>query len=529
MQERITDILIVGGGLGGVAAALAALRLGRKVILVEPGDWIGGQLTAQAVPPDEHPWIEGTGSTATYRRLRHGIREYYRRNYPLTAEARFDPHLNPGRGRVGPLCHEPQVSLSVLHELLSPFRADLQLEILTNHHAVCIETDGDHVLSVVIENRFTLEQLAIQAPFVLDATEFGDLLELADVEHVIGAESQAETGEPHAIDGDPDPLDQQATTWCFALDYRPGEKHTIEKPRDYAFWHEHRPDFWPGPMLSWVFVDPVTLDIRTQAIFEGRMHDDTEDLWNFRRIFYARHHARGRYSSDITLVNWPQVDYSLGPLVGVSEEEKRMHLEGAKQLSLSFLYWMQTEAPRIDGGHGYPGLRLRGDVLGTHDGLAKHTYVRESRRIRAETTVLEQHVGVEARAGIEGAEVFPDSVGIGSYRIDLHPTTRQRSYVDISSWPFQIPLGALIPIRIENLLPACKNIGVTHITNGCFRLHPVEWNIGEAAGALASFCIGRNTSPRAVRNTLTMREDFQRTLISLGIELAWPNPRATIR
>ncbi len=39
---------------------------------------------------------------------------------------------------------------------------------------------------------------------------------------------------------------------------------------------------------------------------------------------------------------------------------------------------------------------------------------------------------------------------------------------------FQIPPGALIPRRIENLLPACKNLGTTHITNGCFRLHPVE-------------------------------------------------------
>ena len=47
------------------------------------------------------------------------------------------------------------------------------------------------------------------------------------------------------------------------------------------------------------------------------------------------------------------------------------------------------------------------------------------------------------------------------------------------------PLGALIPVRAENLLPANKNIGTTHITNGCYRLHPVEWSIGEAVGALA--------------------------------------------
>ena len=56
-------------------------------MLTEETDWIGGQLTAQAVPPDEHPWIEEMGCTAS-RRLRNGIRDFYRRNYPLTAEAR---------------------------------------------------------------------------------------------------------------------------------------------------------------------------------------------------------------------------------------------------------------------------------------------------------------------------------------------------------------------------------------------------------------------------------------------------------
>jgi NADPH-dependent 2,4-dienoyl-CoA reductase/sulfur reductase-like enzyme len=90
------DVLVVGGGLGGVAAALAACRAGRTVVLTERTDWLGGQLTVQAVPPDEHPWIEGTGCTATYQRLRRGIRDYYRRNYPLLPEARFNPRLNPG-------------------------------------------------------------------------------------------------------------------------------------------------------------------------------------------------------------------------------------------------------------------------------------------------------------------------------------------------------------------------------------------------------------------------------------------------
>ena len=53
-REFKTDMLIIGGGTGGVAAALAAASLGKNVILTEETDWIGGQLTSQAVPPDEN-------------------------------------------------------------------------------------------------------------------------------------------------------------------------------------------------------------------------------------------------------------------------------------------------------------------------------------------------------------------------------------------------------------------------------------------------------------------------------------------
>ena len=120
-----------------------------------------------------------------------------------------------------------------------------------------------------------------------------------------------------------------------------------------------------------------------------------------------------------------------------------------------------------------------------------------------------------------GAE-YPDSVGIGSYRIDLHPSTGGDNYIDVGSLPFQIPLGALMPQRVENLLPACKNLGTTHITNGCYRLHPVEWNIGEAAGALVAFASARRDRPRAVRHTPALLADFQKRLVAQGVELRWP-------
>jgi NADPH-dependent 2,4-dienoyl-CoA reductase/sulfur reductase-like enzyme len=91
--ELRADVLVVGGGLGGVAAALAACRAGRDVALTEETDSLGSQLTSQAVPPDEHPWIEQFGATAAYREVRDGIREHYRRWYPLRAEAARLPGL----------------------------------------------------------------------------------------------------------------------------------------------------------------------------------------------------------------------------------------------------------------------------------------------------------------------------------------------------------------------------------------------------------------------------------------------------
>jgi hypothetical protein len=120
------------------------------------------------------------------------------------------------------------------------------------------------------------------------------------------------------------------------------------------------------------------------------------------------------------------------------------------------------------------------------------------------------------------AEPFPDSVGVGSYRIDLHPSSGGRNYIDVSSLPFQIPLGALIPRRVENLLAGAKNLGVTHITNGCYRLHPVEWNIGESAGLVAAYAVRTGNVPRHVRNTPRLREEFQAAIQAQGVEIAWP-------
>ena len=530
-QELHADIAIIGGGVGGVAAALAAARAGRRVILSEETDWIGGQLTQQAVPPDEHPWIESFGCTAGYRRFRNGVRDYYRTHYPLTTESRAREQLNPGNGSVSKLCHEPRVALAVLESMLAPFVSSGRVRLLLRHRAVKAAADRDHLRAVTLQPPEGAATIEITAAYFLDATELGDLLRQSGTEYVVGAESRKETGELHAP-ARAQPANQQAFTYCFAMDYVEGEEHTLPRPAEYDFWRNYVPKLrpaWPGSLLSWKMSDPIKLQTR-QVTFDPRGKTAGGlNLWVYRRIVDRSQFAQGAYAGDVCLVNWPQNDYWLGNLIDVSAEERARHERSARQLSLSLLYWMQTEAPRVDGKTGWPGLRLRPDLVGTEDGLAKHAYIRESRRIRAEFTVCEQHIGLEARKQLTGlpteavtAEAFKDSVGIGSYRIDLHPSSGGDNYIDVSSLPFQIPLGALLPLRMENVLPACKNLGVTHITNGCYRLHPVEWNIGEAAGALASFALECKEPPRQVRKKQSLLQDFQKRLQGNGVELAWP-------
>jgi hypothetical protein len=363
----------------------------------------------------------------------------------------------------------------------------------------------------------------------MDATELGDLLPLTGAEFTTGTESRSETGELHAPErGNPENV--QAFTMCFAMDYIPGANLTIDKPVDYPFWQKYIPELtppWSGPLLDLKYSNPKTLEPKALGFDpRGEPTGDLLNLWNYRRIIHHRNFEEGFYPGDSTVVNWPQNDFIPGTLIGVSDEAFQKTIEQSKQLSISLFYWLQTEVPRPDGGLGWPGLRLRGDIMGTEDGMAKYPYVRESRRIKALFTIKEEHVGAENRYQVSGqnsAAEFPDSVGIGYYHIDLHPSCAGDNYIDFASLPFQIPLGALIPQRMENVFPANKNIGTTHITNGCYRLHPVEWSIGEAAGMLIVEALQRKVTPRAIYLNQTKIEDFQKRLKSEGIETEWKN------
>lgn len=512
MNTRIMrcDIAVIGGGMGGVAAALAACDAGKRVVLTEPTDWLGGQMTSQGVSAlDEHPHIETFGGTRSYYALRNAIRDHYRARYHAPVTMPDGAPLNPGNGWVSRLCFEPSAGVRVIEQMLAPHVNAGSLTILLRHTPTAAQMDGERICSITLRDRHN-EAIVIEAAYFLDATELGDLLPLVGAEYVTGAESRDETGEPHA-NSIAQPEQAQGFTYCFAVEHRPGEDHTVPAPKGYEQFRDHQPY-----SLTLVDHDGAPRSFRMFATSPAGL----PPFWTYRRLRDGALLDPSGHLRDVTMINWAGNDYHGGNLIDNGPDEQARIVDEAKRLSLGFLRWLQTEAPRDDGGYGYPGFKLLPEVMGTADGLSQAPYIRESRRIVALKRIVEGEIAADGRSGARAAP-FADSVGVGWYHIDLHASVGGAPGMYAPTLPFQIPLGALIPQRIANLLAACKNIGTTHLTNGAYRLHPVEWNIGEAAGALAAWCVGNSVAPRSVHHDRGLLIAFQRSLVARGVPLAW--------
>lgn len=515
-REAACEILIVGGGTGGVAAALAAARAGRRVVLLEETDWLGGQMTAQGVSAlDEHEHIEAFGGTASYTRFRTLVRDLYRGR---AGEAGRLPDFNPGACWVTRLAFEPRVAVEVVERMLAPRVAAGRLAVYRRMKVVAATTEGDEVTEVVAMGLDDAHLIRFIPQLVIDATELGDLLPLCGAEYVIGAETVAATGEAQAQPLEPKPHCVQSFTYTFACERRDdGENHVIARPQKYQHYQASQPY-----SLS-IEVHGGEIYGETSGWLDYRMYDTMPGtkggLWSYRRLL-DRNLFAGAVSHDLTLFNWPGNDYRDRSILDASPLEAARALQDAKRVSLGFLHWLQTAAPATGDRLGAPEIRLRPDVMGSADGLSKFPYIRESRRIAAVKTIVEQEVSAHHQSGARAAH-FADSVGIGWYPIDIHRSGPDDVGASCRTKPFQIPLGALLPVRIANLIAGAKNIGTTHITNGCYRLHPIEWNIGEAAGSLAAFALGERVAPAQVRQRADLLQRFQRRLLEDGMPLAW--------
>ena len=205
MKKMKSQVIICGASLGGTLAAYSAAREGKNVVLLESTKWIGGQLTSQAVPPDEHPWIEDQGATQSYREYREKVRAYFCNLEGFSQQVKDSKRFCPGNSEVSWLAHPPRLALSILEDMLAPYVAAGNLQVFTEAKLLDCITQGDDIVGVTYE--IGGEEVLFEGEYYLDGTDIGDLIKKSGAEYRVGAESREETGEVDApLVGDPEDM-----------------------------------------------------------------------------------------------------------------------------------------------------------------------------------------------------------------------------------------------------------------------------------------------------------------------------------
>lgn len=458
-QTLRTEVLVVGGGTGGVAAALTAARRGAQTVLVSETPWLGGMLTSAGVAaPDGNELMAWqTGLWGEF----------------LRAIAQRQPG-GLDHAWVSFFTFEPKVAADLFAEWV---KTTPKLTWIVGEVPQAVLRQGDRVLGV----EFTT--LTIHAQITIDATELGDLLVLGEIPHRWGWEWQAETQEPSAPPA-PTVLTQtypvQAPTWIVVLqDYGQGATAPAIPPS--PLWDERK---FNG---AWAGYDPL-------------------HFLNY-----------GRLPGNRFMLNWPQQgnDYGVGldRLVG-SAQERQAFCQEARWHAQDFACYIQRHFGRRYGLAEETFPQLAGQLGG--GAYALHPYYRESRRLIGLTTIHEQDILPSALLPVD-AQGHYTGIAIGNYPNDHHYPGMELPLTPKSirwggRWtgtPFVVPYTSLIPQRVEGFLVAEKNISVTHIANGATRLQPLVMGIGQGAGWLAATAIRQGKSLHQLVGRLDLKPLIQ--------------------
>ena len=621
------DMLIVGGGLSGAAAAYEGLLAGETVCLTEITDWVGGQISAQ-------------GTSALDEGKKQRSLEYFPRGYRALRDSitRLYNKLNPGECWVSESCFLPYHGHQILYQQLReaqqrgrgtlkwfPSTVIKELEISDNGKlidgAIAIQHSpnsstrrlNQEPLSQTIDDiynyqnsrRFNKKIIRFQAKsnkntptdwLVIEATETGEIVALADVPYRLGLDprnhlnpsSPTEKGDPYCIQG---------FTYPFAME-RTATPQPQSKP---PFYDQYAPYYGYDPDRRLAYFDLVFTYRRIWSPQPGKL------------VKVGPMKVSQPQPGDISMQNWLWGnDYRPGTsqdnLVYTREQlEQTGQLQPGKwqgglrtdtlrkgeEISLGFYYWLVAGTTDSRLGYGIkrpaPNHRLLKGLdapMGTMHGLSKYPYIREGRRIVGRPsydhpegfaineidistkdywnafyrTTLPRSLYQQVWSTIANLEstmiapnsrpsylvtrrthatVYPDSVGVTQYMIDFHPCmaysppekpgNREREDVRIahgSSHPAQIPLRAMIPQKIDNLIVSGKSIAVSHIAAAAYRVHGFEWSVGAAAGTLASFSLEKKILPYELVDNLPQQDaklqELRHRLESNGNPTAFP-------
>ncbi len=503
--DRRAEVLVWGGGSGGVAAALQAARSGADTLLLTPGPWLGGMVSAAGVcAPDGNeltPWQSGLWG-ALLRALQWIEPEGLDQNW------------------VSCFGYRPASAERILRRWVA---AEERLDWWSGVRLEAVEREGDRIGAVTVQHRGVQRRLV--PTVVIDGSDRGELYPLAGAPFRFGWEARELWQEPSAptaerLGNDPffrrQPV--QSPTWvCLGqLDERGGPA----APETEAWQHS-----------------PPTLD----APFARA----TEAFGLERTLTY------GRLPGGLVMLNWPlhgndwhhglerAFPEQVGGGAAAAEAAEGELLAAMRDHSEAFAAALRQASGGWLGPAAVfptPEEASAGRLSGAGS-LALMPYWREGRRLVARELVLEQHLLPQG----EGACIAPlcraadgtlTSIAVGNYANDHHypggdwPLAPKscRWGGRWSGTPFTIPYGALVSEGVTNLLAADKGFGVSHMANGATRLQPLVLNIGQAAGLAAALCVQGGLDPAA----LPVRR-LQEALISdpvapAGVLPLWDTP-----
>ncbi|MDA1246138.1 MAG: FAD-dependent oxidoreductase [Cyanobacteria bacterium] len=455
LPSEAVDVLVWGGGTGGVAAAIQAARGGVKTLLLTPGNWLGGMVSAAGVCcPDGNeltPWQTGLWG-AFLRALEQAEPDGLDQNWASC------------------FGYRPDTAEAILQGWVSEL-PNLQWWPLCSLRAV--RRQGARITAVQLEHKGETQWRACKV--VVDGSDRGDLLPLAEAPFRLGWEAQELWGEPSA------PSQQRLQTEAFF------KQQPVQSPTWVVM----------GQLQSEV-LPPTAHPPAIAAPFERA----SEAFGLERTINY------GRLPGGLVMLNWPLHgnDWHQGLERAFSADTLEQAELAAEMQSYSLKFAGALE--QASGGWLQLGYAFPAEAGSPAPWLAAMPYWREGRRLLGRSLVLEQHLLPLGSAESQGPLPFNESgkfesIAVGNYANDHHyPGSDWPLAPKSIRWggrwsgtPFCIPYGALLSAEIDNLLAADKAFSSSHMANGATRLQPLILNIGQAAGAAAALAVQLDIPP----------------------------------
>ena len=519
------SIAVIGGSTAAYTTALTALKLRLDVCWVQPQRVVGGQFTAQALPAsDDGDLLRHRADLMTIGGEEFAIsqsqrlfRKRQRQLQPVTGRLVDDP----GGSWVCPLSTTPVVAATALNEPLLSYLKSGKLRLIPYAEPTSLLLEpGERrrVTGVVCQDTKTKHSFTVKASVVVEATDFGDLLEVANLPSRVGQEARSDTGEA-ILPEEARPQCQQSFTFDVLVERtRPGQGVPIGAPKEYG-------------RVPWLNLQEFTGDfwVSKNKIWKKRDFFNAFGIFRYRRLQRRSLTKTTVSPGDVAVINWgtsghPQRgqccgnDYRTGHLIGLSRSERQQQIQRARIRARAYIHFLQV--------NGVPDLKPRGDLTWTKDGIALEPYIREARRGIAMTTIRHEDVASSFFPNQSRARAFDDTLGIGQYHyLDLHGNLVDGHVSpkgkDVIALPFTLPAGALVPIDTDGLVLSAKSIGTTHITNAAYRMHPVEWAIGEAGGFLAAFSVWTGKQPREIVGDESLLRKLQGFVTRNGIPIVW--------